>query len=155
MVQGANATAGCAFTPLPHPGDLTGMSEPCGALPRKGLFIYLGPSPGLGLTAAALPCGRICTLRHYPYGIVGANIWKRLPRILPLRYQHWERHEQAGIQLVLYRTLPVPAHLVATISRPRLEWGTSVIGGQDGRLAGIFLVRENLAAAPMNLCQSE
>jgi hypothetical protein len=29
--------------------------------------------PGGGLTAAALPCGRICTLHHYPYGIVGAH----------------------------------------------------------------------------------
>jgi hypothetical protein len=25
----------------PHPGVLTGMTEPCGALPRKCLFIYL------------------------------------------------------------------------------------------------------------------
>jgi hypothetical protein len=25
---------------FPHPGDLTGMTEPCGALPRKCLFSY-------------------------------------------------------------------------------------------------------------------
>jgi hypothetical protein len=36
---------GISPTPLPHPGDVTGMSEPCGALPRKCLFIRYLPHP--------------------------------------------------------------------------------------------------------------
>jgi hypothetical protein len=56
MVQDANATAGCAFTPLPHPGDLIGMSEPCGALPRKCLFVHypFSQNPRMGRNSDSL-----------------------------------------------------------------------------------------------------
>jgi hypothetical protein len=41
-VQGANGTAGRRLTPrAPHGGNLTALTEPCGALPRKCLFVYL------------------------------------------------------------------------------------------------------------------
>jgi hypothetical protein len=39
--QGVNETVGCAFTHIPTRGSLTELKEPCGALPRKCLFMYL------------------------------------------------------------------------------------------------------------------
>jgi hypothetical protein len=51
-------TAGCSFAPLPHPGDLTGMSEPCGALPRKCLFIYTVMEGGSIHNTRSFFCGQ-------------------------------------------------------------------------------------------------
>jgi hypothetical protein len=39
---GFHQTSRIPLTPLPHPGDLTGMSEPCGALPRKFIYLFVG-----------------------------------------------------------------------------------------------------------------
>jgi hypothetical protein len=48
-----------------HPGDLTGMTEPCGALPRKCLFIYFESTSGEVIGVKAHPAVPITSL-HQP-----------------------------------------------------------------------------------------
>jgi hypothetical protein len=62
----------CRRNPFPHPGDLTGMTEPCGALPRKCLFMFIQKEP----------CGA------YPRKCLFIYLFVRTPREWPDGVRH-------------------------------------------------------------------
>jgi hypothetical protein len=120
---GCKWTAGRAFTCLPPPGgEATLQKEPCGAYPRKCLFIHLSKYPRRGLVArgAALQS----RLHHAP---------------LPLRDRRCPDNSKGQSPSCLGENIVPDIH--ACLSQVESHRGTfsSALRGEGGLLPGISL----------------